>query len=135
MHDDGNVMEELTFPVGVAIAVLNVAFDIVVSASQTVQSKVGDLEHETRVDNAIGGLQIAVGAYVGAVQELHATHDIMHERQLEHPVQLKLFILEYVLQRSLGTVFGEQETATLIQAGAIELDQVIVLQILHAFQF
>lgn len=133
MDGDGNVEGLLTFPVGVAIAVLNVALDIVVSASQTVQSKVGDLEHETRVDNAIGGLQIAVGAYVGAVQELHATHDVMHERQLEHPVQLELLVLEYVLQRTLGTVFGEQETATLIQTGAIELDQVIVLQVLHAF--
>lgn len=76
-----------------------------------------------------------MGAYVGAVQELHATHDVMHEGELEHPVQLKLLVLEYILQRSLGTVFGEQEAATLIQTGAIELDQVIVLQILHAFQF
>lgn len=47
-------MDALTLPIGMAIAVLDIAFDIMVRASQTVQSKVGDLEHETRVDNTIG---------------------------------------------------------------------------------
>lgn len=116
------------------VTVLNVALDVVGGAAQAVQSEVSDLEDETGVDHAVGGLEIAVGANVGAVYELHATHNVVHQGQLKHPVQLELLVLQYVLQGALRAVFGEQKAAPLIQTGAIELDQVIVLQVFHALQ-
>ena len=65
--------------------------------SQLVQSKIGDLEYESRVNEAIARLEIAMAAYLRGVKVSHASYYIVNQRASKYPVQFHLFVLKDIL--------------------------------------
>ena len=58
---------KLTFPVGVVVNVTRPR-----RFSEAVEAKVRQLEDESGVDDAVGGLEVAVRVQVAVVNEMHA---------------------------------------------------------------
>lgn len=68
-----------------------------------------------------------------SMRSKRSTHpdDVVHQRQLEHRVQLELLVLQDVLQRALRTVLGQNAAVGLLNAGAHKAHQMLVLQVFH----
>lgn len=58
-------------------------------------------------------------------------HYILHETELEHPVELDLVVVEDVLETALATVLGDEAHHFRLDAGSVEPDQVVVMEVLH----
>lgn len=71
---------------------------------------------------------------LGNIQFGDYFYDIMHQRQFKHPIEVDFMILKNVLKRPLRTVFS-QHTGDTIDNGAIESHEMIVLYVLHCFEF
>lgn len=59
--------------------------------------------------------------------------DIMHQRQLEHPIKTDFVIFQDVLKRPFGAIFSQQARHDLDDC-SIEPHQVVVLNVFHSFQ-
>ena len=57
--------------------------------------------------------------------------DILHERELEHPIQFDLLILKDIPKATLGTVLVDQAEVLRVYARPHKVADVVVVQILH----
>lgn len=61
--------------------------------------------------------------------------NVVHEGHLEHGIQFNAVVLQYVLQRPLRTVLGEDGTVWLrLHTKTDEAYQVFVLEVLHLME-
>ena len=67
---------------------------------KNVKTKIGDFQHPSGVDDAVGGFEVAVGFEVGAVKVVHSLGDVVEKRETEQTVQFDVRVLEDVLQTS-----------------------------------
>ena len=72
--------QTLTLPEGVILDVE------IVDLAQIVQTEIGQLEDEPRIDDAVGALEVAVQPELGVVNESHSFNDIVNERVAEIPI-------------------------------------------------
>ena len=66
------------------------------------EAKVWDLQDPSRIDEAIGGLQIAVVHYVALVQIDHALDEVAHEGGDEHVVEPVVHVVQNVVEAPSG---------------------------------
>ena len=98
------------------------------------QPEVCQLEDEPAVHHTVGALEVPMVTQIGRVEVTKALKDIIHQRLLEVPVNLHLVLLQDVLEGSPRAVLRDQHRVDGVQAGAIEPDQIVVLQVLDLLQ-
>lgn len=98
---------------------------------QRSQSKVGDLENESSVYQAIARPQLSMGSHIAIVQIVHALDNVVDERHAKVPVQLDGLVLQHILQTAPRAIFGEDEHggSRQIDAGAHETHRILVAHI------
>lgn len=61
------------------------------------ETEVSDLQDETRIDDAVGGLEVTVALHLRGVKVRHAAYDVVYQGSSEHAIELYLLVLQYVL--------------------------------------
>ena len=77
------------------------------------------------IDETGGGFEIGVNNTT-AVEERHSSGDIYSERQLELQVEVELFILEYIGQRTLPAELIHCEVLALVTRQSIKPEHIVV---------
>jgi len=71
-----------------------------VGPPQLVQPEVGDLQDESRINDAIRGLEVTVALHFRCMEIRHAANDVVYQRYFKHAVQVYLLVLQYILSNS-----------------------------------
>jgi len=64
------------------------------------QPEIGDLQDESRINDAIRGLEVTVALHFRCMEVRHAANDVVYQRYFKHAVQIYLLVLQYILSNN-----------------------------------
>lgn len=94
------------------------------------QSKVTDLTHPSRIDQAIAGSQISVRNYVAVMQIDETFQNVADQGWDEHLIEIEIFVGQYVFETATSTVRRQNGHLVLVDRRTDKGDYILVMNLI-----